>query len=49
MSIEFNYLVGLLVASGGLMGYVKSKSVPSLAAGLTFGTLFVVSGFEFQF
>jgi uncharacterized membrane protein (UPF0136 family) len=28
-----------LVASGGIMGYMKAQSVPSLAAGLTFGAL----------
>lgn len=29
----------LLVAAGGVLGYAKAKSVPSLAAGLTFGAL----------
>lgn len=29
----------LLVAAGGILGYAKAKSVPSLAAGLTFGAL----------
>lgn len=29
----------ILVAAGGILGYAKAKSVPSLAAGLTFGAL----------
>ncbi|KAG9508526.1 Transmembrane protein 14C [Fragariocoptes setiger] len=29
----------LMVATGGIMGYVKAQSIPSLAAGLTFGAL----------
>lgn len=32
---------GILVAAGGVKGYVKSKSMPSLISGLLFGTLLI--------
>lgn len=35
----FSATYALLVAAGGILGYAKAKSVPSLAAGLTFGAL----------
>lgn len=35
----FSATYALLVAAGGVLGYAKAKSVPSLAAGLTFGAL----------
>lgn len=33
------YAFGALVASGGVMGYVKGRSVPSIVAGVTVGSL----------
>jgi len=43
-SSHINFTVAGLVALGGLMGYAKAKSVPSLVGGLAFGALFAYSG-----
>ncbi|KAH8300103.1 hypothetical protein KR044_009811 [Drosophila immigrans] len=35
----FGYVYAATVAAGGIMGYAKAGSVPSLGAGLAFGAL----------
>lgn len=42
------YIIGALTASGGTFGYVKTGSVPSIAAGLTVGTLYLLGGYRIQ-
>ena len=40
MPVDYlGYIFGAVVAAGGAMGYVKKRSVPSLVAGLAFGSL----------
>jgi uncharacterized membrane protein (UPF0136 family) len=39
------YTMAGLVTFGGVMGYVRTKSVPSLFAGVAFGSVFAISGY----
>lgn len=49
MGIEIPaYIIGALTAGGGTFGYVKTGSVPSIAAGLTVGTLYILGGYRIQ-
>ena len=39
------WIYGVLVLVGGLMGWVKAKSKPSLVSGLIFGVLLILQGY----
>ena len=41
------YIYGILLIVGGLMGYMKAKSVPSLVAGLVCGFIALLLGYRY--
>jgi uncharacterized membrane protein (UPF0136 family) len=41
------YIYGILLIVGGLMGYVKARSVPSLVAGLVCGFIALFLGYRY--
>ncbi|KAI1265995.1 transmembrane proteins 14C-domain-containing protein [Xylariaceae sp. FL1019] len=45
---DIAYLLGALTAGGGTMGYVRTGSVPSIAAGMTVGLLYGLGGYRIQ-
>ncbi|KKY26077.1 hypothetical protein UCDDS831_g01587 [Diplodia seriata] len=40
------YILGALTAGGGITGYIRTRSVPSIAAGVTVGTLYGIGGYR---
>ncbi|KAH7188659.1 transmembrane proteins 14C-domain-containing protein [Fusarium flagelliforme] len=42
------YIMGAVVAGGGIMGYAKSGSIPSIVAGCTVGLLYALGGYRIQ-
>jgi uncharacterized membrane protein (UPF0136 family) len=42
------YVYGAFLILGGLMGYVKARSTPSLVAGVVCGVIAVFLGFRYQ-
>ncbi|KAK7729474.1 hypothetical protein SLS57_001959 [Botryosphaeria dothidea] len=40
------FILGALTAGGGITGYVRTGSIPSVAAGVTVGTLYGIGGYR---
>ncbi|KAF2253483.1 putative UPF0136 membrane protein, partial [Trematosphaeria pertusa] len=41
-------ILGALTAGGGITGYVRTGSIPSVAAGVTVGTLYILGGLRIR-
>ncbi|KAL3230197.1 Uncharacterized protein RNJ44_01560 [Nakaseomyces bracarensis] len=39
------YTLSALTTVGGIIGYMRKKSIPSLVAGLAFGSVYAISGY----
>jgi uncharacterized membrane protein (UPF0136 family) len=42
------WIYGALVLAGGVMGWVKARSKPSLISGIVFGAALIVTGFAIE-
>jgi uncharacterized membrane protein (UPF0136 family) len=47
-STHLSYTMAAVVAVGGISGYLKTRSTPSLVAGLAIGSAFAYSGMLIQ-
>jgi len=45
MDSGVSYFLGLFVAAGGVIGFLKANSTVSLISGITFGSLFGYTGY----
>lgn len=43
-----SYILGALTASGGIMGYARTRSLPSIIAGCTVGFFYALGGYRQQ-
>ncbi|KAL2212600.1 UPF0136 domain protein [Sarocladium strictum] len=43
-----SYVIAAMTAGGGIMGYAKTRSVPSIVAGCTVGFLYALGGYRIQ-
>jgi len=41
-------IMGALTAGGGTYGYIKTGSIPSVVAGVSVGTLYLIGGYRMQ-
>ncbi|RSM13462.1 hypothetical protein CDV31_005882 [Fusarium ambrosium] len=42
------YVLGAVTASGGIMGYARTGSIPSIVAGCAVGFLYALGGYRIQ-
>ncbi|KAJ5032751.1 uncharacterized protein L3040_009344 [Drepanopeziza brunnea f. sp. 'multigermtubi'] len=42
------FILGALTAGGGIFGYIKTGSIPSVTAGVTVGGLYILGGYRIQ-
>ncbi|KAH8602562.1 transmembrane proteins 14C-domain-containing protein [Bisporella sp. PMI_857] len=42
------FILGALTAGGGTLGYIRTGSIPSVVAGVTVGTLYLLGGYRIQ-
>ncbi|KAK3078716.1 hypothetical protein LTS18_006808, partial [Coniosporium uncinatum] len=45
---QIAFFLGALTAGGGITGYARTGSIPSVAAGVTVGTLYALGGYRIQ-